>query len=102
MHSTPADKPGTGSKSSLGSSQVKSSQPVVVRPKRKAVKQSIMEEGQVDDEDKDPGYQPDVEEEPEDEPEGAEDQPGVSLRQSLFHKVFLNFPKRGRLQGKKT
>ena len=82
LHSTPADKTGTGSKSSLGSSQVKSSQPVVVRPKRKAVKQSIMEEGQVDDEDKDPGYQPDVEEEPEDEPEEAEDQPGVSLFQA--------------------
>ena len=81
LHSTSADKPGTGSKSSPGSSQVKSSQPVV-RPKRKAVKQSIMEEGQVDDEDRDPGYQPDVEEDPEDEPEEAEDQPGVSLSQA--------------------
>ena len=43
-----------------------------------------MEEGQVDDEDKDPGYQPDVEEEPEDEPEEAEDQPGVSLSQAVY------------------
>ena len=62
LHSTSAYKPGTGSKSSLGSSQVESSQPVV-RPKRKAVKQSILEEGQVDDEDRDPGYQPDADEE---------------------------------------
>ena len=90
LHSTSADKPGTGSKSSFGSSQVESSQPVVVRPKRKAVKQSILEEGQVDDEELDPVYQPDADEE---EPEEAEDQPSLSLRQSLFHKVFLNFPK---------
>ena len=81
LHSTPADKPGTSSKSSLGSSQVQSSQPVV-RPKRKAVKQSIMEEGQMDDEDKDPGYQPDPDEEEIDQPEEAEDQPGVSLSQA--------------------
>ena len=79
LHSTPADKPGTGSKSSLESSQVESSQPVVVRPKRKAVKQSILEEGQVDDEELDPVYQPDADEE---EPEEAEDQPGVSLSQA--------------------
>ena len=79
VHSTPADKPGTGSKSSFGSSQVESSQPVVVRPKRKAVKQSILEEGQVDDEGLDPVYQPDADEE---EPEEAEDQPGVSLSQA--------------------
>ena len=81
LHSTSADKPGTSSKSSLGSSQVQSSQPVV-RPKRKAVKQSIMEEGQMDDEDKDPGYQPDPDEEEIDQPEEAEDQPGVSLSQA--------------------
>ena len=84
LHSTSADKPGTGSKSSLGSSQVESSQPVV-RPKRKAVKQSILEEGQLDDEDLDPGYNPDLEgEEGEDidEMEQPEDQPGVSLSQA--------------------
>ena len=51
----------------------------MVRPKRKAVKQSILEEGQVDDEELDPVYQPDVDEE---EPEEAEDQPGVSLSQA--------------------
>ena len=85
LHSTSADKPGTGSKSSLGSSQVESSQPVV-RPKRKAVKQSILEEGQVDDEDLDPGYNPDVEvEEGEDidEIEEAEDQPSLSQAESI-------------------
>ena len=81
LHSTSADKPGTGSKSSLGSSQVESSQPVV-RPKRKAVKQSILEEGQVDDEDRDPGYQPDADKEEIDQPEEAEDQAGVSLSQA--------------------
>ena len=81
LHSTPADKPGTSSKSSLGSSQVQSSQPVVT-PKRKAVKQSIMEEGQMDDEDKDPGYQPDPDEEEIDQLEETEDQPGVSLSQA--------------------
>ena len=70
LHSTSADKPGTGSKSSFGSSKVDSSQPTIVRPKRKAVKQSIMEEDQVDDEELDPVYQPDADEE---EPEEAED-----------------------------
>ena len=50
-----------------------------MKPNRKAVKQSILEEGQVDDEELDPVYQPDADEE---EPEEAEDQPGVSLSQA--------------------
>ena len=79
LHSTSADKPGTGSKSSFGSSKVESSQPTIVRPKRKAVKQSIMEEDQVDDEELDPVYQPDADEE---QPEEAEDQQSVSLSQA--------------------
>ena len=40
--STSTDKPGRSSESSMGSSQVQSSKPAV-RPKRKAVKQSILE-----------------------------------------------------------
>ena len=60
-----------------------------------------MEEGQVDDEDKDPGYQPDVEEEPEDEPEGAEDQPGVSLSQVYFTRYSSTSQKEEGCKGRK-
>ena len=99
LHSTSADEPGTGSKSSFGSSKVESSQPTIVRPKRKAVKPSIMEQDQVDDEELDPVYQPDADEE---EPEEAEDQPSVSLSQAeSISKGIPQLPKKRKV-AKKT
>ena len=97
---TSASKPGSTSDLPPGGSQVQSSQPVN-RKKRKAVKESIVEEGQVDDDDRDPEYDPNKdqaeseEEEPEQEVSGEGASGGVTLSQAeSIQKGIPQLPKK--------
>ena len=85
---TSTDKPGSTPNPPLGPSQVQSSQPVN-RQKRKAVKQSIIEEEQIDDEDRDPEFDP-IKEQEESEEEEQEIQDSAEAASSASGGVTLS------------